>query len=197
MRPFINQRDVHMRLDGCIAMFRGIPVKIRVNNNDPLHTIKIECVGDRNAAVIIDSMHPDLELNHFNIGYMNQHLSGKAVWVTRQPARSQKQGLCSSNIRINGAAPSANCFLEMGDMLTNNYPSYITCKDLVGNRRESWAFNSKYCLGMVDGYNKALYNQGRLIALHDHDDYYKIMPKLERMRSFYMMDLEGTGVQLI
>ncbi len=173
MEPkFLNANDVHLRIDGGIVLFDGIPMlAYQQHNDDSETTLKLWDLGvlDNSAmpeGEIIDANDPRLYTKSLEVGYMNHRkiityenddiskpIFGKhAGFVSRGTNRKQKSILHPSNLYITWCGQTnliqlASSYINTGDfrdMLLNEYPK---SRDFSGLKKgESIALSRNFAI---------------------------------------------------
>lgn len=201
MQPFMTQRDAEMRLHDTIGLYHGQPVYITVSPEDPLNVLTVRGFFDRNSQrVKIPCNHPALDVHSIEVGYCNDmDMTGRCKFITRIPARIQKQGLCGGNTQMGGRACSTRNLVARGvhDMLINKYPSYDeVLNSVLDDTYVKYAFHKEYCIEKMDEYLIALKHNERVIATYENGKW-QVMAALEQSRSFYITQLSEEGLTLI
>lgn len=120
--------QLQLRLAGTIIEFDGRPVQVsRVNQNGSLELILLP--GGRDN-IVVPSNDPRFNIRDFKLGYVNCH--NTAGYLTRVPARQQRQGLTNANTvfdedfrRFVGRPLSEiSRRPEFTDMWRNTYPKF-------------------------------------------------------------------------
>lgn len=196
MEPFLSARDARMRLNDTIGLYKGKPVLIKVNQDDPVNTITLTPLQQSQGYVKIKCTDPHLELHQFNMGYANTN-RGAQFW-SRMPARIQRQGITSENTFCDGERVSIRALLSktFSDMLMNVYPSYDEALENVTNgQRTSMAFSNEFCITALDEHNLVMYHNCRMIVMYSFSKKtWQFVSSTEQMESFYRDALAKKGV---
>ena len=139
-----------LRLRGTIVAYKNRPVIVLEVNAD--NTLNIaDVIGKRNVAKVALN-DPDLNIQEFKLGYVNYQ--GRALYLTRVPARQQRQGLCRQNIVVK-AGDFRNYFVDgmlssagFVDAFQGIYPTFEEAVNVLRTNLEveSVAFARRFAL---------------------------------------------------
>ncbi len=122
-----DAHSVEMRLDETICLYQGKPVYVQVDR-DRLgdgHTLKAyKLDGRMRNPTRVDYRTEDFDYRAFPLGYMNSDRN--AYYLTRVPARQQKQGLERRQLRGIPELPHMEGWFygrDMEDCILGRYPS--------------------------------------------------------------------------
>jgi hypothetical protein len=91
-----TDRDVNIRLNGCILRYKGQPVQLSLAGQLKVFWAALgEPFTDKQ---VIHSSDEYLDISSPPLGYVNQ--GGYVFYVSRIPHRKFKQGVCSDNVHI-------------------------------------------------------------------------------------------------
>jgi hypothetical protein len=138
MRNKYKGEDIKARLGGTIIRYKGIPVKVEVQDLGQLALFSLE--GHGLIASNVDPEDVNIDISSLTLGYLNiDHPDYKlAVYLKREPARQYRQGidvqrLTQTVLRSNGAGVHPK-ILEgkcLVDCVANNYPSFSQAMKLL------------------------------------------------------------------
>lgn len=151
----ISIEDARTLYQGCVAMFKGAPVKVARIGEGGIFRYK----SLRNLRTFED----EFDLDKFKsplprLGFVNY--SSGVVYIQRRPVRRYQAGLNVNNtsaVNIDRRyypegldniyhQMSEMCFPEFGEMLDNKYPSFEECIRRVKEFGGACAFDKQFCI---------------------------------------------------
>ncbi len=201
--PYINQNDVHMRLNNTFCMYEGKLVFVTVNTTFDVGTITIYPPDTLSAAKarMISITDPKFSFVLPELGYLNTDEC--AVYLSKNPDRIQKQGLDSQVLRftphnkrqhLDSSVSSIVSSSYFQNMLDNKYPSLQEALHLVlEKKKESAAISKHVAIGSVARNMLCLFYDTRPIGMYNRKrGVFSITD--ERMPSLVLSRLNRLGV---
>jgi hypothetical protein len=128
-----NPHDVSMRLNGCVARYKGEPVILTYIGDDNVLHVNYRPLRKPNAKwQSIHSSDVELDISSPPLGYLNHVETKAAYYVQRVPVRKQFQGFHSDNSNVEPECEQRYATQriyhliktpEMADTIDNKYPS--------------------------------------------------------------------------
>ena len=154
-----NSHDAGMRLNNSIVMFKDIPVFVRQEGESiKFHLQPLD--GVSRVPELVSANDEDLNIESVPLGYVNLTSPQDVVYVSRLPARKQKQGLDIGNInyfREGGQNMYTDSngwkvpFPALAKTITGDYPSAKQAYDLVTKTKAlGVAFNRKMAFSKTE-----------------------------------------------
>lgn len=174
---YFAQEDAQMRLNRTICRYKGRPVYVEVNVEDPLNVVKVTYIPfnlhvKRNSLRILttdpDFVHRSPELGYVNFDWNGAH---NCYYYARSPKRKQQQGLSSGNVDVlDKHGPSfSDIWMSQNfcDLIVNVFPKYDECitRILEGDVK-GVAFHRHACIRRLDGHNIGLFFKERMVAMY-------------------------------
>lgn len=144
---FDNARDANQYLAATVCYYDGHPVYIEAVGADfNASAYRLPYTG-ASKRINFDVRSPQFNCREFKLGYMNSEQTGKAIFVSRRPARGMAQGLSDTNLaftvdgvigaRGRGAMALNAAIRDQGfaDMLLGLYPDRATAEKSFKDRQ--------------------------------------------------------------
>jgi len=175
--PYINQNDVHMRLNNTFCMYDGKLVFVVVNAGFDVGTITIYPADTLAAskAKMISVTDPKFSFILPELGYVNTEQF--AVYLSKTPDRIQKQGLDTHVLRaavhnkkqyFDGSIVTLVYSPSFQDMLDNRYPSLQEALPAVLEKdKDSVAISKHVAVGSVARNMLCLFYDSRPIGMYN------------------------------
>jgi hypothetical protein len=151
----ITMEDARTLYQGCVVMFKNIPVKIaRITDGGIVRFKSLRTLRTHEDEFSLDKFNTPLP----RLGFVN--CGGSVIFVQRKPVRRYQAGINNSNtsiINIDRAyypegldviyhAMAEMCFPEFGEMLDNKYPSFEESFRRVKEFGGACAFDKQFCI---------------------------------------------------
>ena len=147
-----SAEQANLRLKGTYILYDG---ELMQCGGCPAEgTVALYTVPGQRGQMVVNLDDPKLNMSDFRLGYVNK--GARAGYLTRIPARQQRQGLCQTNVQVDPewtrvTAQGVNTILgsvEFRDALQNKYPKFGECVDMLkGNPNiRSRAFSRRFAL---------------------------------------------------
>lgn len=153
MLVYDTAEQAQMRLQGTIITHGPKAVYVREVFADDFGVIKLalspyplRTEGDKKGGknYTVDASDPDLNFRVFHLGYCNDEVGRRAIYVSRATTRQQSQGLNRRGFVGNLMDYTTSC-QGFEDMLFNKYPSVADAKALLRNeahKLEGWQWTA-------------------------------------------------------
>jgi len=154
-RRYDSGEDVHMRLNNSIVRYKTRPVRVLQHQGLTINLVDL-VTGDL-AVANISANSPDLDISSPPLGYAN--VSGNLVYVSRCPARKQKQGILMDELMYHrdpkelgeGYAFTELTTKQIAECISGEHPDldYVT-KSIHNGKWHGGAFHRRMGLCMID-----------------------------------------------
>lgn len=137
-----------LRLANTVVEYDGRPYLVaNVSGNNVNPTLDLMDLPKQRDVIKILADDPKLNYRRFQLGYVNYNRN--ALYLSRMPARQQKQGLCNTNVNVSGDG-RWNFNIIMGsdainDVFQNRYPTFNEAVDSI-KPGESMAFSRRFAV---------------------------------------------------
>jgi hypothetical protein len=151
----ITMEDARTLYQGCVAMFKDMPVKIaRITDGGVVRFKNLRTLRTYEDEFSLEKFKTPLP----RLGFVN--CGSSVIFVQRKPVRRYQAGINGNNthiVNIDRAyypegldgifhAMAEMCFQEFGEMLDNKYPAFDECLRRVKEFGGACAFDKQFCI---------------------------------------------------